>query len=154
MFEITAKIESSGFLLFESKVISIIEAYKQNLVRDIESAGILIGEYRGEHHIRVVDATRPCQHDSASRFSFLRKSHYHQNVALAAWQSSEQIQTWIGEWHTHPEDHPNPSSIDIQAWKEGLPIRPMVLVIQGRKSRWLGVVSNKVVTAVTPILTD
>ncbi|MCW8929634.1 MAG: Mov34/MPN/PAD-1 family protein [Gammaproteobacteria bacterium] len=131
---------------------SIIESLKQISTLDTESAGVLIGEYRGNHHIRVVGATRPGQIDRSTRFSFDRRSPHHQNSVLSAWHSSGKIQTWVGEWHTHPEDYPIPSSIDIHEWEKTLPARPMVLLIQGRKSHWLGISIRSVVTSITDYL--
>ncbi|WP_157234604.1 Mov34/MPN/PAD-1 family protein [Teredinibacter turnerae] len=138
MREVIAKLPSGGILLIEEHAMLIIDSFKQNTLKDTESAGILIGEYRGKH-IRVVDATKPSLLDRSTRVSFDRRSPHHQRAALSAWRTSGKIQTWIGEWHTHPENHPTPSQKDINCWKESLPSRPMVLLIQGRASYWLGI---------------
>lgn len=152
MLEIVANISSEGILLIEKQVISVVESFKQSSIHDTEAAGVLIGEYRGKHHIRVVDATKPSDLDKRTRFSFDRKSPHHESAVLSAWRSSGKTQTWIGEWHTHPEDHPTPSLIDIKEWKRSLPDRPMILIIQGRKSRWLGISINSKVTRITDYL--
>jgi integrative and conjugative element protein (TIGR02256 family) len=46
----------------------------------------------------------------------------------------------VGEWHSHPEESPSPSSIDIRSWKEITRDRaaPMAFMIIGWKRGWLG----------------
>ena len=36
----------------------------------------------------------------------------------AVWKASRQSQNYLGEWHTHPENDPTPSSTDIKIWKK------------------------------------
>jgi integrative and conjugative element protein (TIGR02256 family) len=45
---------------------------------------------------------------------------------------------YLGEWHTHPEDSPSPSSIDLGTWQRHLNAdnEQMVLLIVGRKEIW------------------
>lgn len=79
----------------------------------------------------------------ASCFRFERKSIKHRDRVLNEWRNSKQITTYVGEWHTHPEDHPSPSSIDIERWNKELPNnKKLILVIQGRKSIWVGFYLN------------
>ena len=54
------------------------------------------------------------------------------------WAASNGTVTYIGEWHTHPELTPNPSQIDLNSWKNLLPQRPMVLLIQGYNEIYIG----------------
>lgn len=141
-----ADLPGHGILLIEKQVLVLIQSFIQSSEDDNESAGILIGEYRGSHHIRVVHATVPGIADKCTRTRFSRLDPHHQEQALSYWKASNKTQTWIGEWHTHPEDHPSPSSYDISEWKRHLPKREMVILIQGRKSIWLGVsASGKIV---------
>lgn len=142
MLEVIAKLPTKSILLIEAEVVSLIASFKQDTPNAAESAGVLIGEYREDLHIRVVDATKPCKLDRSTRFGFDRRSPQHQKSVLSAWRSSGKLQTWVGEWHTHPEDHPRPSLKDIREWKKALPNRTMILLIQGRKTRWIGVSIN------------
>lgn len=123
--------------MFESEIFKQVNDYRQMKRKDNESGGILIGEYRDDH-LRITGLTKPGFLDIQNRCFFDRKSPHHQSDAFQCWVKSNHTQTWIGEWHTHPEDHPQPSSIDIGNWKEKLPNRHMVLLIQGRVSRWCG----------------
>uniref|UniRef100_UPI003CED28D9 Mov34/MPN/PAD-1 family protein n=1 Tax=Enterobacter cloacae complex sp. 280C5 TaxID=3395861 RepID=UPI003CED28D9 len=33
---------------------------------------------------------------------------------------SDGFLVYLGEWHTHPEDFPQPSSTDLRSWRTGL----------------------------------
>ncbi|MGR5278889.1 Mov34/MPN/PAD-1 family protein [Vibrio rotiferianus] len=119
-------------------VIKVLEAHRQVTFDQPESGGILIGEYRGPH-LNVIKATTPNKGDIQSRFRFFRRSKKHQLIASKIWKESNETQTFIGDWHTHAEDHPSPSLIDITDWKKKLSNRKMIVVIQGRVSRWYGI---------------
>jgi integrative and conjugative element protein (TIGR02256 family) len=67
-----------------------------------------------------------------------------------AWRQSGGTCTYLGEWHTHPEQHPTPSGIDWQNWQRKLLVdrftEPIFFVIvgiaaihvwEGRRSRGL-----------------
>lgn len=147
MFQIVADLPGHGILLIEKQVLVLVQKFIQSSEDDTESAGILIGEYRGNQHIRVVHATVPGLADRSTRTRFSRLDPHHQEQALSYWKNSNKTQTWIGEWHTHPEDHPSPSSYDKREWKSHLPQREMVLLIQGRRSIWLGLaVSGEIIS--------
>jgi integrative and conjugative element protein (TIGR02256 family) len=67
-------------------------------------------------HIHVSDVTRPQKKDIRTRFSFNRKDPHHQWYADELWNKSGGIVGYLGEWHTHPEQLPKPSSIDTGDW--------------------------------------
>lgn len=129
-----------GYVLIRSQVLSTLNAHAQigNLP---EAGGILLGSYRGEH-LDVVSATTPQVSDLRSRFSFTRNRRGHQKKAKNVWSSSRGTITYIGEWHTHPENSPRPSQTDLVSWSEHLPNRPMVLIIQGIEGLYIAVQST------------
>jgi len=48
---------------------------------------------------------------------------------------------YLGEWHTHPEHSPSPSTIDTHGWQRICNTRkmPMLFVIAGTQHRlWIG----------------
>lgn len=49
--------------------------------------------------------------------------------------------TYLGEWHSHPQDRPHPSAIDRGSWARTrrLHNRPLVFLIVGRTDVWLSV---------------
>lgn len=104
-----------------------------------EAGGIFIGAHRGSH-IEISDCTRPLPRDHRTRTGFYRKDPGHQAAALAAWKASNGTDTFVGEWHTHPEDHPRYSFVDRLTWGT-LMCRsrdPVVLAIGGWREVWWG----------------
>src|SRR5258708_3147221 len=80
-----------------------------------EAGGILLGHYRGPD-IEVVGRTTPGPGDERSLFAFVRQDPAHQMAATEAWEKSGRIQTFVGEWHTHPTGNIHPSSTDLTNW--------------------------------------
>ena len=104
-----------------------------------ERGGILLGFRRGEH-LHITEATVPTRRDVGSMFSFRRSAAIHREVALKRWRHSGKTMDWVGEWHSHPEENPSPSSIDLRSWSEMTERRdaPMVFLIVGWRRGWLG----------------
>ena len=115
-------------------VMEMLEVYVQNKLSDPESGGILLGTVHGPH-LDLVHATLPFPTDRKSRCRFERHPKGHTEVANQFWRESGGIIRYVGEWHTHPEDQPSPSSIDLREWKalaaKRADGRPMVGVIVG-----------------------
>jgi integrative and conjugative element protein (TIGR02256 family) len=124
-------------LLIQDKALQLLESHRQLSVEQTESGGIFIGEYRGEH-INIISATILSTGDLRSRYRFFRRSNAHQTLATKAWTESGTTKINIGDWHTHAEGHPSPSSIDTNDWCRKFQKRRMVVIIQGRVSRWYG----------------
>jgi integrative and conjugative element protein (TIGR02256 family) len=120
-------------------VIAQIAQYMTQSELTREAGGILIGSYRGPH-VDVTTCTTPLSGDIRGPVSFDRRDAGHQAAALQAWQTSGNTATFVGEWHTHPEDHPSPSGIDLQSWSDILAktYDPLVFLIAGRLSLWCG----------------
>lgn len=104
-----------------------------------ERGGIFVGLRRGPH-IEVKEATLPMKWDLGTMFSFRRSSRGHQEIALKRWQESSQTMDWVGEWHSHPQSIPTPSSIDFGSWRQIITERnaAMVFLIVGYKAQWIG----------------
>lgn len=131
----------NGLLLFESSVLNFLDQYRQRTFNCLEAGGILIGYRRGSH-FHVVEATAPGQLDIRDRCSFERTDPSHQRIAHQRWLESNHRLDYIGEWHTHPQHHAVPSSIDSQEWGKLLndTARPMLFVILGVEDHyWIGV---------------
>lgn len=131
---------SEARALIEPKALARLFIYRQLRTLDPESGGILLGYRRGEH-LHVVDATDPHPHDHRSRFGFHRRESYHQSIAVKKWIESSQKMDYLGEWHTHPECRPTPSSTDIRSWLEITynKTNPIVFLIIGISDVWVGV---------------
>ncbi|HII4315992.1 TPA: Mov34/MPN/PAD-1 family protein [Vibrio parahaemolyticus] len=137
MHELVLVAEDGTKVLIEAGAMSPTLKYRQFETSSKEAGGIFIGEYRGDD-LRILSVTEPGELDQRSRCRFGRRSPHHQEAANKAWLSSGSIQTHIGDWHTHPQDYPLPSSLDYSEWRNNLPQRPVLLAILGRKANWYG----------------
>lgn len=104
-----------------------------------ERGGILLGTRRGAH-FHVVDATLPMIGDRGSRFTFRRGRAGHSEIARKRWLQSRHVIDWLGEWHSHPQAIPTPSSIDLNSWRRITDRRraPMLFLILGYQASWIG----------------
>lgn len=119
---------------------------------DREAGGILIGSVHGSN-IAVLEATRPSWMDKRFRFLFERLPFRHGHISQARWKASGGTVRYLGEWHTHPQDLPSPSSLDRSEWnslaRKRADRRPMLAVIVGRKGLYVELVPG---TGVGPVL--
>lgn len=104
---------------------------------DCEAGGLLLGSVHGAHML-IDQATVPTVWDKRFRYLFERMPFGHEAIALSRWKSSQGTIRYLGEWHTHPEDYPHPSSLDRSEWSRLSAMRrdkrPMLAVIVGRKA--------------------
>ncbi|EGT0640428.1 peptidase [Citrobacter werkmanii] len=119
-------------------VVKKLLSYRQLSSSSYESAGVLIGERRGAHLI-IFSISEPGPGDIRHRCSVDRRGKHHQKTVNDEFRISNGERQYLGEWHTHPEDFPNPSYRDLRSWDKNLDAAfPMVLLIVGRKSIWAG----------------
>lgn len=121
----------------------VLSSYVQNNAQDPESGGLLLGTVHGEHLI-VEQATAPTIWDTRLRTFFHRSVIGHAKLALERWRASKGTVRYLGEWHTHPEDHPIPSGLDRSEWRRlaggRRDKRPQLSIIVGRKSLYVELV--------------
>jgi integrative and conjugative element protein (TIGR02256 family) len=144
-----------GFRLVEvsNDVLTTIEHYTKHGENDREAGGILIGSYRGAH-IQIVECTIPLVHDRRFRMLFDRRDEGHQRVALNRWHASRGALTFVGEWHTHPEPQPLPSSVDRQTWRRIVKKNKAGItffLIKGYDNWWAGLGDRRGVTEMTEL---
>lgn len=124
-------------LYFSDSSLETFNQYVQVRDVDCEAGGLLLGSVHGTH-VLIEQATVPTVWDKRFRYLFERMPFGHEAIALARWTDSQGIIRYLGEWHTHPEDHPHPSSLDRSEWNrlsaKRRDKRPMLAVIVGRKS--------------------
>ena len=136
--DLTFKDDKGHLVAIMSHVAERLMRYRQLHHLSKESAGVLIGERRG-FHLVICDISEPGPGDVRERFNVDRKGHHHQAKVSAAFAKSAGTLQYLGEWHTHPEDNPTPSSKDHFSWKKGIHAsNPMILLIVGRKTIWVG----------------
>lgn len=119
-------------------VIERLQSYRQLSPLSYEAAGVLIGERRG-NHIVISAISEPGPGDIRSRFSVDRKSSHHQALINELHRTSGGTMNYLGEWHTHPEKFPTPSSVDKSSWRKNImSVDPIVLIIVGQGAIWCG----------------
>lgn len=132
-------------LHFSESTLDTFCQYIQASDTDCEAGGLLLGSVHGTHII-IEQATVPTAWDKRFRCLFMRMSFGHEAIALARWTASQGTIRYLGEWHTHPEDHPHPSGLDRSEWSrlsaKRRDKRPMLAVIVGRKSLYIELVSR------------
>lgn len=101
------------------KALVIIRRYLQLQKDTPEAGGVLLGrKILGTGNIVIDDVTEPFDSDKRSRNRFLRNEKGHQQAIVATWMTSAGTCNYLGEWHTHPEENPSPSTIDLRNWNK------------------------------------
>jgi integrative and conjugative element protein (TIGR02256 family) len=139
-----AKIEN---IIIARSVLNLIERFKQTNNKDNESGGILLGQVT-EKEVYILKVTSPNKFDRASRYSFDCNKDAAQVIINYEFLNSGQKTIYIGEWHTHPENYPNPSGvdkrmIDNQYFKNKLNEPFLILIIQGLKGLYVAIFDGK-----------
>lgn len=107
-----------------------------------EAGGVLIGERRGDSFV-VKEVTTPSSIDTSSRFRFIRHYFHHQLAVDKANQLTGGTSNYLGEWHTHPQDKPYPSSMDLENWKATFRNKePHLAAVVGRDEEWWALYEN------------
>jgi len=126
--------DGSVLLSFSDEVCGVFERNVQVGDRP-ESGGVLLGTVH-ERGLLVTVATTPTRLDRQFRYLFERLPFGHRAIARRFWRSSNGKTRYIGEWHTHPQNIPTPSGIDLEEWQALARVRidrrPLLAVIVGR----------------------
>lgn len=103
--------ESSQRIVISKDVLDHMARRRQLSWYAREAGGQLFGSINA-NEVVVSTATGPYRGDQRSRFS------YRSNVNAAQGAIEERAVDglfYLGEWHTHPEDHPSASAADLDA---------------------------------------
>jgi hypothetical protein len=76
-----------------------------------EAGGILLGQIR-KNEIYILKVTEPSRWDIRQMFGFVRARKQAQKAIDMEFEKSEGRTIYLGEWHSHPEANPTPSSVD------------------------------------------
>ncbi len=131
-----------GFeLILQPNVLRIMESFIQDDNKKHESGGILLGQIK-DGKIYVQKASTPCKFDRSGRYYFHRDKDAAQIIIDFEFANSGGSVIYLGEWHTHPEAVPTPSSQDRRMIKgqynNGTLNVPFVLmIIQGTSDRFV-----------------
>lgn len=103
------------YLLIDKISIRRMQKYCQLTPNSVESGGLLYG-FERTPHLQITGITTPHPQDNQSRFRWERCDAAHLSEV-----TSVQVKIgacYLGEWHTHPEDYPRPSNLDINEWEK------------------------------------
>jgi integrative and conjugative element protein (TIGR02256 family) len=150
------ELPNGNFLLVPTSIIGTLHQYRQLKLATKEQGGMLMGVARAEKNqkftiedppcIEIISITEPCKYDIATRTSFKRQCNHHLiDIKRAAAKNGNLV--YLGEWHTHPQDNPVPSNIDLESWRKAFKNTMAIVAIVGRVNDWWGFwAGNKVLS--------
>lgn len=119
------------------EIIDIFYEHIQWTKRHCESGGIIIGrENLNDDNIILEKVTKPMKRDYRSPIKYIRKDKGHIDFYKTLYNNSHGIYAYFGEWHTHPQDKPLYSLVDLTTWRKiskESPKRMQYHIIVGRK---------------------
>lgn len=131
---------ASQKIVLSGQVVETLSRYRQRHPCSLEAGGQLFGQVTSDV-VAVVHASHPSRHDTRTRYSFRSagKNAQHRVIRL-----STRSLHYLGEWHTHPQVQPRPSSDDRQAMRalhrrSVLSVTELVMIIvssSGECCRW------------------
>lgn len=110
-----------GKFKISAKALARMLRFIQDHPHKLEAGGVMLGRHiLGSRDIIVDTVTIPRAHDRRTRFRFYRDQYAHQRIIDRVWRESGGTCTYLGEWHTHPEEDPLPSALDLREWQRKL----------------------------------
>lgn len=129
-----------GHVYVEEKVLNVVDSYRQVKSSDKEAGGFLCGYYKGKD-LHITELTTPKPKDIRGRYSFKRRDKGHVTDVTRWYKDSNGELNCLGEWHTHPERIPSPSSTDTSGWQlfnRNRNGQKSIFLIVGIDDLWLG----------------
>lgn len=113
-------LENKLKLIIEDEVLSSI--YKFNLINyKHENGGVLLGKFNKKEKTYIItNISTTNSEDRKGRYFFIRNKKQAQAIINKYWKNSNGEINYLGEWHTHDEEYPNPSFVDKQLVKQML----------------------------------
>ena len=134
------ELPNNEILQINGDVIKKLSTFKQLESKSTEAGGVILGRVIKEtNHLIIDELTIPSHYDVRGRFYFKRDKNSHQKTVDIRWLESDKTENYFGEWHTHAEDNPTPSSVDKNDWRrrvkeDKLFLNFLISIIVGRKS--------------------
>lgn len=104
-------------VIFSKSAAKTILKFVQNDNLKPEAGGLLLG-YRHGNNFEITKVTVPFPEDIQRRVYFERNDSNHLSIFSKLRKHSIMPISFLGEWHTHPEGNPIPSSIDLKEWQK------------------------------------
>jgi len=130
-------------------VLNTLETFKQDSFKIHEAGGILLGYIvKEEAYIRITKVSTPCKYDKSTPTSFDRDANNAQKIINKEFDESQGKIIYLGEWHTHFQKVPMPSSIDINMIKKQYKVSTLnanilLLLIKGTENLYISVYDGK-----------
>jgi len=113
-------IKMYGLVRIKTKLMQELASHRQLAPHLPESGGILIGKHLNSGgRVVIEEMTPPQPTDIQGRCNYFR-SMAHNHLAQEIWSKSDGHSTYVGLWHTHPEQKPHPSREDKKDWRNAL----------------------------------
>lgn len=137
-------------VVFDEGVLNVFSHFRQT-GKKYEKGGILLGQCLEDNKIIIKKASTPTLFDKSQRYNFYRDRRSAQIFIDYEFLNSLGKTIYIGEWHTHPEDYPTPSSTDIkmiknQFSKNLINEKFLLMIIVGRNDYYVGYFNGKKLT--------
>lgn len=125
-------------LIIEDSVLAHFSEYRQNGENSTEAGGQLFGKI-ADGNVVVSHATGPNKRDGRSFALFVPKRSHEQGDINRLFKKGFH---YIGDWHTHPQRSPRPSSLDLKSISDTFiksrhDLDSLVLVIVGTDGLWV-----------------
>lgn len=126
--------QSGQVLYISEQVLDHFLSFRQKALSDKEAGGQLFAR-QSKNDLYLELATGPRPTDKRSRASYVPDMKESQREIN---EQHERDLHFIGNWHTHPENKPSPSGIDIDTMKQCFDtakqqaLRGFILIIVGR----------------------
>ena len=135
-----------NIIVQEHTTLEIIDYRKQ--LPNLETGGIILGKILQDEHILVTELSKPSKLDKRGYYSFESNKENVQKIINDRWKDSDGKVIYLGEWHTHNEDIPNPSPRDLEMIKNQLETSKMeinflLLLIIGQESDYWGIQTKR-----------
>jgi len=106
--------QNTGILIVSDEALAVMHRFKQTRLLDKEAGGQLFAQFSGPN-VHILKATPPSLLDWRSRYGF-RPNRRLQRMQIAKYYARGLH--FVGDWHTHPESHPTPSSEDVTGMQD------------------------------------
>lgn len=98
-------------IVLQPSVVTYVQHHRQTWMFASEAGGQLFGTIAADA-VSLEVATGPYPGDERSRYRYRSNPKAAQETVE---QQAKKGLLYLGEWHTHAEDHPNASSLDVDA---------------------------------------
>jgi len=109
-----------GRIKIDYRSLTSFSMFIQNDSKKNEAGGVLLGRMIINTKDVVIDTVSSPQKTDKRKRNYFKRNNGHQGIIDSEWKKSQGTCNYLGEWHTHPEEIPVPSLIDLKSWKKQL----------------------------------